>query len=272
MRALLLAAALLAPLPALAAEGFVQGLNDGYPLCLIASVSDGAISPLPDPEVEIPGELGPRTWHLANLTGAAGEAQGSAPIEGECGCISMPQVSLSPPPALAGNAIATNLPLRPAAKLEQLSPESATYVKAARAWLDSQGLTKAPVRLTHVLRTDLEGDGVDEVLLAGAYNALAVEGADMRVGRYAFLLLRKLVNGQVVTSPLEAYVDAAPYSHENLIEGVTALEPVALADLTGDGVAEVVVAVWLYEGLAYTLYQLAADQTLQPKAECGCGC
>ena len=37
-------------------------------------------------------------------------------------------------------------------------------------------------------------------------------------------------------------------------------------------VAEVVVAVWLYEGLAYTLYQLEAGKTLQAKAECGCGC
>jgi len=271
MRCFLLAAALLLPLPALAAEGYLQALSDGQPLCLIAGVSDGGIARLPDPETETPPELGPRDWTLLTLAGPAGSALGSAPLLGECGCIEQPQVSLAPPPDLPGLALATNLPWAPAAKLQALPTDSAAYVKAARAWLDAQGLGRAPVSLTHVLRADLEGDGVDEVLLAGAYNARAVEGADMTVGRYAFLLLRKLVAGQVVTSALEAHADPAPYGYENLVEGLTALEPVALLDVTGDGVAEVVVAVWLHEGLAFTLYQLEGP-ALVARAECGCGC
>ena len=272
MRPFVLAAALLlAAPPALADEGYLQALSDGQPLCLIASVSAGEVAAIPDPEIETPPDIGLRDWTLATLAGLAGAAQGSAPLLGECGCLMQPQVSLAPQPDLPGLALAANLPLAPAAKLQVLPTDSAAYVKAARAWLDEQGLGKAPVRLTHVLRTDLEGDGVDEVLLAGAYNIRAVEGADMQVGRYAFLLLRRLVGGQVVTTDLESYVDPAPYAMEQLIEGLIALEPVAVLDVNGDGVAEVAVGVWLHEGLAVTLYQLRDDR-LQAVAECGCGC
>jgi len=256
--------------PALAAEGYVQALYDGTPVCLIGSVQGETIAPLPDPEA-VPPALGPAEWRVATLDGPGDAAVGAAPALADCGCLQVPQIELSPAPNLGGEAIATNLPLAMPAKLERLSPEHPAYVKAARAWLDEQGLALAPVRLTHVLRTDLEGDGTDEVLLAGAYNARAVENADLSVGRYAFVLLRKVVNGAVTTTPLEAFVDPHPYEPEQSILGLTEIVPVAIADLTGDGVAEVTLAVWMHEGLAYTLYRLAGD-SLTAAAECGCGC
>lgn len=270
MRRFALFLALFVASPALAAEGYVEGLYDGAPVCLLGSVEGGSIAALADPEA-VPPALGPSDWRVATLDGPGATVTGDAPALADCGCLQVPQVALTPVPDDGGLALATNLPLAAPAKLERLSPEHPAYVKAARAWLDQQGLALAPVRLTHVLRTDLEGDGTDEVLLAGAYNALEVENADRSVGRYAFVLLRKVVDGAVVTSPLEAFVDPHPYEAEQSTMGLTSIVPVAVADLTGDGVAEVAVAVRMHEGLAFTLYRLSGG-ALAAAAECGCGC
>ncbi|HKY96055.1 MAG TPA: hypothetical protein VJL84_12155, partial [Kiloniellales bacterium] len=183
----------------------------------------------------------------------------------------VPQVALSPIDVTSGSAIATNLPLQPAKKLERLKPDHPAYVKAARAWLDERGMALAPVRLTHVIRTDLEGDGTDEVILAGAYNAIEVGDADLSIGRYAFVLLRRLVDGAVVTTALVDYADPRPYEADDVNYDASLVEPVAIADVTGDGIAEIVLLVWQYESVAFRLYRLQGG-SLASEAECGCGC
>jgi hypothetical protein len=270
MRRLAVLLALLFATPALAAEGYVEALYNGEPVCLIGSVDGESISPLSDPE-NAPPALGSADWTVATLDGLQASAAGAEPALADCGCVQVPQVALSLDGVVDGHALAANLPLALPAKLQRLAPDNPAYVKAARAWLDQQGLNLAPVRLTHIVRTDLEGDGTDEVLLAGAYNAMDVPDADMTVGRYAFLLLRKVVDGAVVTTPLEAYANPHPYAAEEAIDGLTSVVPVAVADLTGDGVAEVAVAVWMHEGLAFTVYRLDGG-ALSAAAECGCGC
>ena len=257
--------------PALAADGYVEALQDGEPLCLIGSVNGQTITSLGDLETA-PAALGPAQWMLATLDGLGATAEGAAPALADCGCLQIPQVALTPATAMTGSAIASNLPLGSASKLERLSPDNPAYVKAARSWLDKQGLELAPVRLTHILRTDLEGDGVDEVILAGAYNAMAVENADLSVGRYAFLLLRKVVGGSVVTTVVLSSVDPEPQDYEgSFMNGLTAIEPVAVVDVNGDGVAEVVASVWMHEGLSFDLYRLDGNE-LAAAASCGCGC
>ena len=270
MRRLALLFAFFASAPAFAAEGYVEALYGGEPVCLIASVSGASIAPLSDPEA-VPPALGPSSWRLATLDGLGGSAEGATPALADCGCIEVPQVALTPVDAMTGSAIATNLPLQPAKKLERLSPDHPAYVKAARAWLDERGLALAPVRLTHVIRTDLEGDGTDEVILAGAYNAVEVQEADLSAGRYAFLLLRQVVNGAIVTTALADYANPHPYEADDVAYGASLVEPVAIVDLTGDGTAEVVLLAWLYESVAFTLYRLDGG-ALSVAAECGCGC
>jgi hypothetical protein len=270
MQRLLSALLLLLAAPAFAAEGYVEALYGGEPVCLIGSVNGEAIAPLSDPEAAPPA-LGPAAWMLATLDGLGGSAEGTAPALAECGCMEVPQVALTPLEAMTGSAIATNLPLQPAKKLEQLKTDHPAYVEAARAWLDEKGLPLAPVRLTYVLRTDLEGDGTDEVILAGAYNAVEVQDADLSVGRYAFVLLRRVIDGAVVTTALEDFANPHPYEADDVGYGASAIDPVAIVDLTGDGTAEVVLALWQYESLAYTLYRLQ-DGALVAAAGCGCGC
>jgi hypothetical protein len=270
MRRLTFLFALFAASPALAAEGYVEALYGGEPVCLIGSVQGETIAPLADPAA-VPPALGPTSWVLATLDGLGEAAEGAAPTLGECGCFEVPQVVLTPAAAMSGAAIATNLPLAPPKKLELLKLDHPAYVEAARAWLDEKGLALAPVRLTQVIRTDLEGDGTDEVILAGAYNAIEVADADLSAGRYAFVLLRRLVDGAVLTTALVDYADPRPYDADDVGYDASLVEPVAIADLTGDGIAEIVLLVWQYESLAFRLYRLKGA-SLVSEAECGCGC
>jgi len=261
---------LLLPGLAHAEAGFVQGLIDGQPVCLIAASDSGRLSSLGELEMA-PAELGPRDWWVVSLAGLAGAARGGAPVMAECGCIEQPVVNLTPAPGLAGHALASNLPQSQPAKLQQLAVDSAAYVKAIEALLVQHQLPDAPVRLTHVLRTDFEGDGVDEVLLAGAWTPYQ-DGAQPADGYYSFLLLRKLVNGQVVTSEVEAWWLPTPPADATEAPMLPAsIEPVALLDVDGDGRMELVAAAMGHEYLAYDLYRLAENR-LERVASCGCGC
>ena len=263
-------ALLFLPFAALAEEGFVQALLDGEPVCLIAAVQGASVTSLGELE-EAPGELGSRDWWVTNLDGTAGQNRSGAPVMAECGCIEQPVVSLAPQLTIEGSAAASNLQLRLPSKLERLANDSAAYVKATGAELAQRELGGAPVRLTHVVRTDLEGDGVDEVLLAGSWNPLVAE-ADPAAGYYSFLLLRRLVGGVVVTSEVEAWWEPHPSQDPTDVPfGPAYIEPVALFDIDGDGTVELVTAVWGLEYVAYTLYRLQEDGFRQV-AECGCGC
>lgn len=266
--AALLAVLLLAPTTtALADDGLIQGLWNGAPSCLLASVSAGEIAPIE----ATPPETGPRDWWVADLEGVYGDNRGGAPVTAECGCLEAPIVPLVPQLQIEGPAAAANLPLRLPAGQELLSTESPAYLQAAKEELADRSISRAPVRLTHVLRTDIEGDGVDEVLLAGAWNPFVAE-ATPETGYYSFLLLRRLVDGVVETSELQAWWDPAPPAVFMPLEaGPAAIVPVALFDADGDGTMELVVASRGHEFLAYYLYRLEGGKMTEI-ASCGCGC
>lgn len=266
--ALAIAATLAALSPAAAEEGLIQGLWDGAPSCLLARVRDGAVETL----YQTPPETGPRDWWVADLEGVMGQNRGGAPVSEECGCIEAPIVPLAPKLQIEGPAVAANLPLRLPAKQELLSTESVAYVKAVREALAARGFpADVPVRLTHVLRTDFEGDGVDEVILAGGWNPFVAE-ATAEQGYYTFLLLRRLVDGAVVTEELDAWWDPAPAADFMPLEaGAAASVPVALFDADGDGTVELATASWGHEFLSYYLWALTAEGPVE-LASCGCGC
>lgn len=265
------------PLDARAEEGYLQALQDGEPVCLIAALTEGAIEPLRDPDTP-PPPRGAGHWRIVTLSGLFGEARGGAPALDRCGCQRLPRVALEPPPRMTGLAVATNLTPGRIATVWRLPDDDPVLRHLARQWLAEQEITQAPVRLTGASRLDLEGDGVDELLLAGAYNAMAVSDADREHGRYAFLLLaRWSADGWRVAGDLQSYVDPAPYGEAADAQGIAEIEPVMAMDLTGDGIAEVVLGVWTGEALLYELYRFETHPGLPApvldfQAECGCGC
>jgi ribosomal protein L12E/L44/L45/RPP1/RPP2 len=141
-----------------------------------------------------------------------------------------------------------------------LKPQNSTYEKAVRKLLNEKGLNKAKVKITQLLKIDLEGDGVDEVLLSASHlrprtakpqpQAADKHGRPLYAaeGDYSFVQLRKVVNGRLVTEVLTADFHP-PRSREEAMTPPNA--PItytieAVMDLNGDGRMEPVIRAVTY--------------------------
>lgn len=144
---------------------------------------------------------------------------------------------------------------------------NATYKTAVASFLKKKGIAKTAIKLTEAFRVDLEGDGVEEVVLAATYYKKGL-GASAAVGDYSLVLLRKAA-GKVVTDHLLAgdfilkKVDfGAPNEHHIS----------AIADLNGDGKMEVVLYGFYYEGDFASAYEMRGGKpTMIKEFEIGCG-
>ncbi|MFD1732988.1 hypothetical protein ACFSC4_20665 [Deinococcus malanensis] len=87
-----------------------------------------------------------------------------------------------------------------------------TYREIVRAELTRRGLTGAKVNVLGVTRTDLDGNGTQEVILEAAHFA-GRQGLDPppvgMPGDYSLLLLRQVMNGRVVTTVLGEHLAPA---------------------------------------------------------------
>jgi hypothetical protein len=144
---------------------------------------------------------------------------------------------------------------------------SAVYKETVRKFLVRKGIARPVVKLTEAFRVDLEGDGVEEVVLAATYykNGLT-SGAS--AGDYSVVIVRKAV-GKVVT--------------DHMLEGEFVLKRVdfgaptenhlsALADLNGDGKMEIVLYGFYYEGDFSSAWEMKNGRPVKIKEfEIGCG-
>jgi len=135
-------------------------------------------------------------------------------------------------PGLVGVARGWNVTYR---RSQDLPMDTLVYQGAVGDWLVSQGVTQPEVRITRVVRVDIEGDGVDEVFIN------------------AILLMRKVVGDSVVTVPVVTDVYISPTAE--LTFPYTYLL-VNLLDLNGDGFLEVIVDVSRWEGDGVMVYQV----------------
>ena len=98
------------------------------------------------------------------------------------------------------------------------SPESPVYKEAAAEILRSKGIDNPKVNLTQVIQVDLDGDGVEEVLVSATNYERFRPGGGMtpnaRAGDYSLVFLRKVVQGKVVTRDItgEYYPKAKKFS------------------------------------------------------------
>lgn len=82
-------------------------------------------------------------------------------------------------------------------KAKAQSTDQKVYRDAVRGILNQNGLLKSPVRISSVMRVDLEGDGTDEVLIcANSREPVPVKYA---LGDYSLVILRKLIKGKVTS-------------------------------------------------------------------------
>ena len=210
---------------------------------------------------------GGETYRLYSLTAALGTAKGGKPESAGEPCPDVFTVALKPKPAGAviGLAGAWNALPRVPKALDVTQP---VYQKAVADFLTTQGLRAPQVRITQILRIDLDGDREDEVLIA-ATNYFAGDGhipANTKAGSYSCVLLRRVVAGKVETQLVagEFYPKAATFNAPN---GYTVT---AVLDLDGDGKMEVIVNSAYYEGGACTVFRCTGKKPEQVLSV-GCG-
>ena len=137
----------------------------------------------------------------------------------------------------------------------ELATDDPAYVQAVAEWFQSQGNFPAEIHITQILQVDLEGDGVNEILLSASYFKEKSQPFYTETGDYSILLMRKVVGNHVVTVPLvgEYYVTSVPQLEISYPNTYTVVEAV---DLNGDGTLEVVVDVRRWEGWGAIVYRV----------------
>ncbi|PYJ09732.1 MAG: hypothetical protein DMF06_08990 [Verrucomicrobia bacterium] len=142
------------------------------------------------------------------------------------------------------------------------------YVDAVREFLESRQISDPKVKITRILRVDLDGDGEEEVLISATNyftkdNDVPMESPTR--GSYSMVLLRRVVAGKVETE----FVAGEVYKKEES-NAPNVYEIPAVLDLNGDGKLEVIVHSHYYEGAATTIYDCSGGKCKEAlSVECG---
>ena len=202
------------------------------------------------------------TYRVYGLRQALGEAKGGKPtVPARDVCEDTLAVSLSPKPEKGVIAIAAPwnaLPRKP----KVTDPTQKAYVDVVRDFLETKEIKQLKVKIDHILRVDLDGDGEEQVLIS-ATNYFDKDGrVPMRspAGSYSMVLLRCVVAGKPETQLVEgefhpkAYAGKGP-DNDASFDAPNAYKVIGTFDLDGDGKMEIVISSNYYEGEEITIYR-----------------
>jgi hypothetical protein len=175
-------------------------------------------------------------------------------------------VATPEPPGFGYSAVAVNAPWtvqpRPTVEAGAAVEE---YERIAEELAAGVGVDPTPGGVAQVVRVDLDGDGVEEVVVVFEYVQESLIGA---VGDVSVVYARlpeadgsvrdQLLVSAAVTPDMEDF----PVSDRFRVLGA--------ADLNGDGVMELLVRSWYYEGAGVTAFELRGDELVEVLAG-GCG-
>lgn len=142
--------------------------------------------------------------------------------------------------------------------------DDGTYAGFAAQLLGDRGLEVDRPVIKQLLRTDLEGDGIHEVLVVAED---VTSGLIMEEGDYSLAFMRKVVDGEVQTLILGETIvqsEAEQYGAAHLFG--------AVADLNDDGKMEIVTNAAYFEGFGVSVWEYVDDDlgALQV-VQMGCG-
>jgi hypothetical protein len=223
-------------------------------------------------------KVNPVEYTLWNFAGAAGRVTGGTKVSFQEPCPDTFSVDVKPAPNRADWWIAVNAPWNPRPRTVTVLPNSsAVYQGVVRDFLIGKGLKNPKVKLDRVVKTDLEGDGQDEVIIAATNfknGSSLVPPSGGAAGDYGLLLMRKIVNGKPETIALGADVFLTPTTIEQVEKG-TQNNPdtfalVNVLDLNGDGKMEIIMYNAIYED--YGVFVMEWDgKIFKQRLVTGCG-
>ncbi len=150
--------------------------------------------------------------------------------------------------------------------VEILDPDGNVYRVAADELLDERDVATA-AEVVQALRSDLDGDGKDEVVVV-AERLTDKEGLLAQAGDYSIVFVRRVVDEQVETTVISVSI---PRFNPNETPFINSQRVAALADLNGDGRMEVAVSGRYYEGAGMVFYEVKQDGTYEEVLGSGCG-
>lgn len=165
-------------------------------------------------------------------------------------------------PGPYGLAVSAPWPLQP--YLFEETGDDGTYAEFARELLASRGLDVDSPVIKQVIRTDLEGDGVNEVLVVAEE---VTSGLLLEEGDYSIAFMRKVIEGEVQTAVLG---DTVVLGEEDRFAGAHSIGGVA--DLNGDEKMEIITNAAFFEGFNVAVWEYVNNDLGPVKAlETGCG-
>jgi hypothetical protein len=218
-----------------------------------------------------PKLTGGEKYRFYTLTASAGESVGAEPKADVDYCSDTRVVELSPKPTEGVVLVVSGqwnaLPREP-----KLLGDTKQIDRAVADILRSKNFKQPRINITRALRVDLEGDGVDEVLVSATYykdgwgNSRPM-ATRPKAGDYSFVMLRKVIHGRAQNIIIEGEFyprilkDTGPPNQYMVA---------AVGDVDGDGRMEVIVQADYYEGGGSTIYRVKGNK-LEALTSCGCG-
>jgi len=142
--------------------------------------------------------------------------------------------------------------------------DDGTYAGLASGLLSSRGLDVEEPVIKQIVQTDLEGDGINEVL---AVAEEVTPGFLLQPGDYSLLFMRKVIEGEVQTAVLE---ETVVLEEDDRFLGAHSVGTVA--DLNGDGKMEIVSNAAFFEGFNVAVWEYVDDDLgMVLRLERGCG-
>lgn len=194
-------------------------------------------------------------WNLFNLTGQKATIsteraeQADVPIGYFAKARSKAAPNYDAPVAVALSGIGTRN-AQPRLPRPQ-SLQQPLYAGVAAQLLRDAGLKVKSARLSQLLRVDLDGDGVEEVLISAHSRPEYGHTPETKAGDYDLTALHFVQHGKVKTVPLEVEVagKSVAFSAPNRSEFL------ACADIDGDGTMEIVLSTGYYEGFGLEVWR-----------------
>jgi hypothetical protein len=165
-----------------------------------------------------------------------------------------------------GVGISAPWPMYP--HLVEVGEDDGTMAAVASGLLAERGLTVPDPVIKQLLRVDLEGDGVNEVIVVAEDVPDELYGEP---GDYSLAFMQRVVNGaeQSIVFGESVIVELA---EDELFGFLLSFEVGAVADLSGDGKMEIVLGGQYYEGVGIEVWEYVDDELgLVNRIGAGCG-